>query len=260
MGGFVKIYSDILDSSVWAEPMATRIVWITILAMADKNGIVAASSDGIARRANVQFRSAEAAIAILEAPDPRSKSSEHEGRRIERIDGGYRVLNYLKYRALQSDKQKADAERQRKHREKERDVTVTSRNGHAPSRRVAPKAKAKAEAKADKTKTTDSASDEAKPKVSTWVTEGASWWSANVGIIPEPRFGKALKDAVVTHGWPKVFSALKEYAKDAKHKGKPAKLEWFASELIRWIEWASMPATDNNGDLTPRGRAIVEGR
>jgi hypothetical protein len=34
----------------------------------------------------------------LESPDPLSRSTNDDGRRIERIDGGYRIINYLKYR------------------------------------------------------------------------------------------------------------------------------------------------------------------
>jgi hypothetical protein len=258
-GGFVKTYGALLDSSVWGEPMATRIVWITMLAMADKNGIVAASTDGIARRANVQLRAAEAAIAILEAPDPRSKSPEHEGRRVEKIDGGFRILNYLKYRELQTEKQRQDAERQRRHRETKRDNRVTSRSGHKRSRPVAPKAKAEAntETNTETTKATTVPTDAGKPKSAAWASEGAEWWSANVGILPIPRFGKAMQPAVVQHGWPRVFAAIKCYAADAKEKGKPARIEWCAAEIVRWIEWAFMPATDANGDLTPRGKQAL---
>ena len=34
MSGFVKVYGNILDSSVWVEPADVRIVWITLLVMA----------------------------------------------------------------------------------------------------------------------------------------------------------------------------------------------------------------------------------
>jgi hypothetical protein len=260
MPNFVKLYGSILDSTIWLEPLPTKVVWITMLAMADADGCVVSSIPSLAKRAGVAREDCLTALATLAAPDPDSKTSDHEGRRIERVDGGWLILNHRKYRDMRTDTQIATAERVRKYRERNKQgVTVTNvTQANAKKRAVRTEAEAYTEEEADTTTKTTTSS--AKPKTSTWVTEGASWWSANVGVIAEPRFGKGLKDAVVTHGWPKVFSALKEYAKDAKHKGKPAKLEWFASELIRWIEWASMPATDNNGDLTPRGRAIVEGR
>lgn len=145
--GFVKVYSSILASSVWGESLSTRVVWITMLAMSDQDGMVRASSDGIARYANVPVKSAEGALAVLEAPDPRSKSADFDGRRIERVDGGYLILNYLRYREFQTDKQKADAERQRRHRDRERDIRVTSQTNNGPSRPVATEAEAEAEVK-----------------------------------------------------------------------------------------------------------------
>jgi hypothetical protein len=269
MGGFVKVYDSILESSVWGESLAVRVVWITVLAMADRKGLVAASSDGISRRANVPIKATESALSVLESPDSRSKSPEFEGRRIERVDGGYRVLNYSKYRELQTEKQKADAARQKRFRDSHRDaalrngdvngdITPTSRKAlrHA---RVAPKAEAEAEAEAEakaktpRSKATTSASGEA----TSWVAEGVEWWLANVGVTTHPRFGAALKVPVVTHGWPAVFAGLKCYVEDARARGKPAKLEWYAAEIVRWVEWAAMPATDEHGILTARGRAIA---
>lgn len=117
---FVKIYGTILDSSIWGEPLTVRIVWITMLAMANEDGIVRASSDGIARRANVPLSDADDALAILEAPDPRSKDDENEGRRVEKIRGGFLILNYKKYRELRTQKQVDDARRQQAQRDRDK--------------------------------------------------------------------------------------------------------------------------------------------
>jgi hypothetical protein len=117
---FVKIYETILDSSIWGESLSTRVVWITMLTLADKDGLVAASSDGIARRANVPLKNCDAALVVLQSPDLRSKSDEHEGRRVQKVDGGWQILNYVKYREIRTDKQIADAERQKRHRDTSR--------------------------------------------------------------------------------------------------------------------------------------------
>jgi hypothetical protein len=127
--GYVKIYGSILDSSVWAEPPATRCVWLALLAMADESGFVEASVGGLARRANVTPKQCETALAALLAPDPDSKSPAHEGRRIERIERGWAILNYRVYREMRSPKQVADAERQQAWRERqkaERDMSQES--------------------------------------------------------------------------------------------------------------------------------------
>lgn len=131
MTSYTKLFSSILHSTVWAEPHPTRIVWITMLAMADQYGVVSASVPGLARAACVTREEAEAALATFTLPDPDSRSQEHEGRRIAAVDGGWRLLNHDKYRALLSaeDKRAKDAERQARFRERQRqkalgDVTV----------------------------------------------------------------------------------------------------------------------------------------
>jgi hypothetical protein len=95
---YAKVFSSILDSTVWGEDLATRVVWITLLVKASRDGIVYASIPGLARSANVTREQVEAALEKLMAHDPDSSSSDHDGRRIEVVDGGWRILNYEKYR------------------------------------------------------------------------------------------------------------------------------------------------------------------
>ena len=98
---YVKLFSSILTSSVWGESNSTRIVWITMLALADKDGDVRASPGGLARLANVSTSECQAALSCFLAPDPESGTPEDDGRRIEQRDGGWFILNYTKYRTLQ---------------------------------------------------------------------------------------------------------------------------------------------------------------
>lgn len=106
---YAKLFSSILQSSLWTQaPIATRVVWITILAMKDANGFVMASIPGIAHSACVSLAEAEAAIEYLMAPDKYSRSKEHDGRRLLPVDGGWQVVNALKYR----DKMRADNRRE----------------------------------------------------------------------------------------------------------------------------------------------------
>lgn len=128
MTSFVKLYGSILGSSVWSESLPTRIVWITMLALADERGKVEASVSGLARIANVTRGQCENALERLTAPDPDSKSPEFEGRRIEKVSGGWMILNYLAYRDLRSPKQVAAAERKAKWREHKRDQNGTERD------------------------------------------------------------------------------------------------------------------------------------
>lgn len=96
-----KIFTKILDSSIWLEPDATRIVWLTCIAAMDEDGFCQfASVANLAHRANVSLESATRAVETLEQPDANSSDPEFEGRRIERVPGGWMVLNAEKYRDI----------------------------------------------------------------------------------------------------------------------------------------------------------------
>jgi hypothetical protein len=96
--GWSKLDSGILDSSIWAEPYPTRLVWVAMLARKNSEGYVAASVSGVQRFANVTREETEAALLCLESPDPDSRSQVHEGKRIQKVDGGWVVLNHQQYR------------------------------------------------------------------------------------------------------------------------------------------------------------------
>lgn len=97
---FTKLFNSITESTIWVEPAHTKIVWITMLAMADHVGRVHASVPGLANRAVVPLKDCEIALDTLLSPDRHSRTKDNEGRRIEPIDGGWRLLNYTKYREL----------------------------------------------------------------------------------------------------------------------------------------------------------------
>lgn len=160
---FAKVFSQILDSSL-AEDYRVRLVFEDLLKLADKDGIVDITKESIARRTNVPLEIVSLGITALESPDPSSRTPDHEGRRIIRLDAhrtwGWRIVNFLKYRqsATQemlrmsaADRSKAYRNRQKgfssdsfpkqsteAEREAEqitpRHATVTER--HAPSRPV----------------------------------------------------------------------------------------------------------------------------
>lgn len=127
-----KIFTKILDSSVWLESDAARIVWMTFLAAMDEDGFAQfASVPNLAHRARVSLQEAEAAVSKFESPDPYSSDPANEGRRIERVPGGWMVLNSAKYREIvtRAVAQEKTRLRVRKFRDqKAKDVTL----GNAP--------------------------------------------------------------------------------------------------------------------------------
>jgi hypothetical protein len=98
MSGFTPLYGSILTSTIWAEDAETRLVWITMLAMADASGYVGASIPGLAHAARVSVPGCDKAIKKFLAPDPYSRTKEYDGKRIEEADGGWRLLNYDRHR------------------------------------------------------------------------------------------------------------------------------------------------------------------
>ena len=106
MSGFTKLFSSIIASTIWCESPETKVVWITMLAMADQNGVVNASAPGLAAMAQVGFESVIKALQCFEAPDEYSRSTEFEGRRIQKVDGGWLILNYQKYREIRNEEKR----------------------------------------------------------------------------------------------------------------------------------------------------------
>lgn len=98
METWTKLYESILDSSVWFEKKETKILWITMLAKKDENGFVRGNVKSLAGRAVLSEIECEEALKVLESPDKESRTRDHQGRRIKRVDGGWMVLNHLLYR------------------------------------------------------------------------------------------------------------------------------------------------------------------
>lgn len=130
-----KLFTKILDSSIWLEPIPTRIVWLTMIAMMDEQGFVQLAGVGnVAHRARVSLEEAAAAVECLEGPDPQSSDQDHEGRRIERVPGGWIILNAEKHRAIvtRATIQEQTRERVRRHRLKRSgNATVTPSEAEA---------------------------------------------------------------------------------------------------------------------------------
>src|ERR1700677_889831 len=134
MPGYTKLFSRILDSTIWREDDETRILWITMLAMADQDGIVLCTIPGLSDRARISLAACERALKRFQEPDKYSWSQEYEGRRIRVTDGGWELINHAKFRELMSAEEQREKTRVRvaKWRERKKlngkSVTVTKSN------------------------------------------------------------------------------------------------------------------------------------
>lgn len=99
----IPLLKSILDSALWQYDSDTRIVWITMLAMSDRTGYVGASLSGLASRARVPLESARSAVARFSERDDDSSTPDHDGRRIEKVSRGWRILNYSKFSDLRDE-------------------------------------------------------------------------------------------------------------------------------------------------------------
>lgn len=116
---YTKLFHRILQSSVWDYDERTRIVWITLLAMTDSDGCVIGTVKYVARMARLDRTDGEVddvrrALDRFMGPDPDSLTSEREGRRLEKIDGGWRLINFGKYRELMMKEARREAWRESK--------------------------------------------------------------------------------------------------------------------------------------------------
>ncbi len=122
-----KLFAKILDSSIWLEPDPVRLVWITLLAAMDQDGYAHFSAiQNLADRAKVSLDDTRQAVDKLMAPDPESGIQDHDGRRLERVPGGFIILNAAHYRELVSRdiQRERTKERVQRFRAKKRGVTV----------------------------------------------------------------------------------------------------------------------------------------
>lgn len=149
---FTKLFSSITKSTVWCEPHTTLRVWITMLADCDSQGRVQASIPGLANLARVSVLECEAAIETFLAPDPYSRTPDNEGRRIETIDGGWRLLNYAIYREMRDpeNRKEQNREAQRRSRARQNVSADLLTDGDQPGKSA--QAEAEAEAEGDKSK------------------------------------------------------------------------------------------------------------
>lgn len=236
---FTKLFSSITESTIWVEPHATRITWIAMLAMADRKGRVWASIPGLANRARVTLEECETAIACFLRPDKYSRTPDHDGRRIEPIDGGWQLLNYAKYRAIQDEESRREYKRdwdREKRPERGQNPTKASESDNGRHGTTQAEAEAEDSKKQDLKKPTPAA--RGTRLTAEWEPDGElrAWTKAE-----QPSWDGAH--------YAKVLASFRDYW--ASKPGKDGvKLDWSAT----WRNWVRKegpkPAPRTSGQLT----------
>jgi hypothetical protein len=94
ISSWLGLHRSILDGSIMEEPLSTRWLWVVLLLVADKSGFVGHTPERLARRAEITLEEVKTGMKCFESPDPKSRSTSYDGRRIEKVEGGWHILNY----------------------------------------------------------------------------------------------------------------------------------------------------------------------
>jgi hypothetical protein len=96
---FAPVFSNIVDSSLWSEPDYVCKVFVTLLALKEQDHVARVNAFAIGKKcwpADIKGAESRAldALARLQSPDTtRIEPQPHEGRRIQKVEGGYLILN-----------------------------------------------------------------------------------------------------------------------------------------------------------------------
>ncbi len=128
---YTPIFRSTLTSRVWALPASARCVWLWLQLMADPEGYVPTDIAGVAIGARVTGDEAREALQLLALADADADPEDlYEGRLIERVSRGWRVLGFEEVRALA--KLEAKNARNRKYMAKRRAANDTEPEPREP--------------------------------------------------------------------------------------------------------------------------------
>lgn len=98
-----KLNRRLFESSIWEEDLPTRVVWITLLALAQEpanrnmgSGLVIITPGNLMRKALVSREQLDHAIEALTTPDPHSRTDPGKAR-LEVLPNGYRIPAFELY-------------------------------------------------------------------------------------------------------------------------------------------------------------------
>ena len=147
---YTKLFSSITTSTIVSEPLHVRWLWVTMLAAVKSDGVVYGSIPGLARLANVPIDQCEDGLKRLMEPDPYSRTQDNEGRRIEAVDGGWKLLNHAKYDSIRNEAERAEYKRRwdkehrpsghQRNKQSDKSPTVRQKSDTSPTKPDSPTA------------------------------------------------------------------------------------------------------------------------
>lgn len=119
-----------------------RHVFMDLLVLADRDGVVDMTTDAISRRTNVPEEAIIRAIAELSKPDRKSRSHQEDGRRLILLDShrdwGWQIVNYEHYRNIKDEEARRTyfRDKQREHRAKGKILSISVKDSQAGSKEI----------------------------------------------------------------------------------------------------------------------------
>lgn len=91
---YIPVFNEVVDSSLWKEPLHVRVVFVTLLALKDWDHVVRMALHKIANKAQVGDALFLDAMKVLQEPDRLTTiPQEDEGRRIRKVEDGWFIIN-----------------------------------------------------------------------------------------------------------------------------------------------------------------------
>lgn len=120
--GYAKLFDSLWSGSLYGQFNASA-VFMVLLSLADKDGQIDMTTEAIAGRTGWPIEFIQEGIRQLEAPDPRSRTPDADGRRIIRLsahrDWGWFVTNHDKYREEERSAERREYLRVAKRKERD---------------------------------------------------------------------------------------------------------------------------------------------
>ena len=113
---YAKIFRQMYDGTLATNgPWQALVAFQQLLVLANDAGEVDMTVSAIARVTTIPREILEIGIAKLMEPDPESRTPSEDGRRLvplsEHRSWGWRIVNYLKYRAIQKEEERREYHR-----------------------------------------------------------------------------------------------------------------------------------------------------
>jgi len=129
---FGKWFASTYTGSMLGAGSDVFAVWSWVVANAGPKGELEINPALLAAMIGEPVERIEKAVEFLCAPDPKSRSTEEEGRRIVHEGAfSYRVVNHAKYRAARSEEARRAQNREAKRRQRERSKSADSQQESA---------------------------------------------------------------------------------------------------------------------------------